>query len=575
MDYLACLAQSSVLIHLSPIDWLILLGFIAFIICMGFYLKKFARTDDDFFLAGRRNSAWVAGVAFMSANMGAMEVIGYTGNAVKYGLYCAHFYLISAVPAMLVLGLIMMPFYYSGRIKSIPGYLKERFDEKTRVFNAFIFSVMMVLVSGISLYLLAMIMETVLGWPWHVSVWVAAALVALYVSLAGLISAIFTEVIQFFLIWAGILILPILGLIDIGGINEIWTRLGQVAQMEGHAANYYTSIWANATDPQLNPMQVTWMGLILGIGLAIGFGYWTTDFLIIQRAFSARDMRSARLTPIIGSYFKILLGIVVVLTGLIILTLTKTPQSGLTLMVKENGDVNYDSALPLMMARYFPPGLIGLGITAIVAMLMAGQAGNMSAFTAVWTYDLYGAVFNRKATPGQLVRMGRIATVMGLLLAVAGAYWARSMPTVIDYLQAIASMVLAPGVAIILPGMFIKRMTPHGAFWGMLIGCLSSVVMFLMQQFGVVDHSFFTPIKGAGFMAANFWRAVWAWLISFGMAMIISMFTKPKSDEQLYGLVWGLTRKSHDEQHLPWLRTPEFWAVIAFVIFILLNLYCW
>lgn len=574
------LAQTQI-ISLSAVDWLILVIYVVFVIGIGFYLTRFTKTDEDFFLAGRKNSCWVAGVAFMSANMGAMEVIGYAGNAVKYGMHCAHFYLISAVPAMIVLGLVMMPFYYSGRIKSIPGYLKERFDEKTRVFNAFIFSIMMVLVSGISLHLLAMSMQVCLGWPWYVSVWVAAGLVALYVSLAGLMSAIFTEVIQFFLIWAGILILPVLGLIEIGGPQELLNRLAEVAQSEGHAANYYTSIWSNAADPQLNPMQVTWMSLIFGIGFAIGFGYWTTDFLIIQRAFSARDTRSAQLTPIIGSYFKILLGIVVVCTGLITLALIKDSGSGFELLTKENGDVDYDSALLMMMARYFPVGMIGLGVTAIVAMLCAGQAGNMSAFTAVWTYDLYQALFRKKASQSELVLVGRIATVCGLLLAILAAYFARAMPTVIDFLQAITSMILAPGVAIILPGMFIRRMTPHGAFWGMLVGCVASFGMFLTERIlemaGYSEEfvfSIFSPVANSGFMAANFWRSIWAWLIAFGLAMAISLFTKPRSNEELQGLVWGLTKVRHDE-HVVWYRRPLFWGMVTLAIFVALNLLLW
>ncbi len=571
-------AADAPIITMTGVDWLLLAIYVVFILGIGIYLTRYARTDEDFFLAGRKNSAWVAGVAFMSANMGAMEVLGYTGVAVKYGLQCAHFYLISAVPAMVVLGVFMMPFYYSGRIKSIPGYLKERFDEKTRLFNASIFSVMMVLVSGISLHLLAMMMETILGWPWEVSVWVGAILVALYVSAAGLISAIFTEVIQFFLIWAGILILPVLGLIEVGGPSALWHRLQELAVQAGKNLNYYTSIWSNTTDPGLNPMQVTWMSLILGIGFAIGFGYWTTDFLIIQRAFSARDVRSARLTPIIGSYFKILLGTVVICTGLVAFLLLNDGSKGFQLLTKPNGDVDYDSAMPLMMARYFPPGMIGVGITAIVAMLCAGQAGNMSAFTAVWTYDLYQVIkkklVKREATEKELVRMGRIATVAGLGLAVAGAYAARAMPTVIDYLQAIASMILAPGVAIILPGMFIKRMTPTGAFWGMVTGCAGSFAMFLAQQL-TGNTDMFCPVPKAGFMAANFWRAVWAWCIAFGVAMVVSLFTERKSDGELKGLVWGLGRHDEPQEKVAWYRTPEFWGIVTMVLFVVLNLALW
>ncbi len=565
---MGCLAAAEPLIRLAPVDWSILLVYLVFIVGLGFYLKKYARTDDEFFLAGRKNSAWVAGVAFMSANMGAMEVIGYAGSAVKYGIHCAHFYLIGAVPAMLFLGLFMMPFYYSGRIKSIPGYLKERFDEKTRVLNAAIFSLMMILVSGISLHLLAMIMEVFLGWKWEVSVWVAAALVALYVSMAGLISAIFTEVIQFFLIWAGILILPVLGFIDVGSPAEVWARLQ-------HVGPGYASLWASTADPAANPLHMTWMGIVFGLGLGVAFGYWTTDFLIIQRAFSAKDLRSARLTPIIGSYFKMLLGVVVVSAGIVALVLMKDQGSGFQLLEKAKGGVDYDSALPLLMARYFPRGLIGLGVTAVVAMLMAGQAGNMSAFSAVWTYDLYKSVIHKGATNEQLVLMGRISTVAGLGLAVAGAYVARSMPTVIDYLQAIASVILAPGVAVILLGMIWKRMTPHGAFWGMLIGFSSAFMMFLMQKLEWVGTSFFTPIQGAGFMAANFWRAIWSWLIAAGLAVGISLFTKPRKDEELVGLVWSLTRIEHEEEKVAWYRTPGFWAAVSAVLFVFFNLYFW
>ena len=564
------LVAAQPLIHLAPVDWSILLVYLVFIVGLGFYLKKFARTDDEFFLAGRKNSAWVAGVAFMSANMGAMEVIGYAGAAVKYGIHCAHFYLVGAVPAMLFLGLFMMPFYYSGRIKSIPGYLKERFDEKTRVLNAAIFSLMMILVSGISLHLLAMIMEVFLGWSWEMSVWVAAALVALYVSMAGLISAIFTEVIQFFLIWAGILILPVLGFIDVGSPAEVWARLQ-------HVGTGYASLWASTGHAAMNPLHMTWMGIVFGLGLGVAFGYWTTDFLIIQRAFSAKDLRSARLTPIIGSYFKMLLGIVVVSAGIVALVLLHDKGSGFHLLEKAGGKIDYDSALPLLMVRYFPRGLIGLGVTAVVAMLMAGQAGNMSAFSAVWTYDLFKSVIKKDATNEQLVLMGRISTVVGLGLAVVGAYVARSMPTVIDYLQAIASVILAPGVAIILLGMIWKRMTPDGAFWGMLIGFSSAFFMFVIEKnewFGVKVGTF-APVEGAGFMAANFWRAIWSWLIAAGLAVGISLFTKPRKDEELVGLVWALTKIRREEDKAAWYRTPAFWAALSAALFVFFNVYFW
>jgi SSS family solute:Na+ symporter len=514
-------------------DWAILAVYLGFVIWIGFYLRKFTKTDEDYFLAGRRNSSMIAGVAFMSANMGALEVVGYAGQGVEYGLYAMHFYLIGAIPAMLFLGVFMMPFYYSGKIKSIPGYLKERYDEKTRVLNAITFSIMMVLVSGIALYALALVLRTFLGWNWDMCIWLSAALVALYVTLSGLMSAIFTEVIQFFLIWAAILLLPILGIVDLGGPAKAFSNLPHM----------YTSIWSTSASSASNPMMVSWPALVFGLGFAISFGYWTTDFLIIQRAFSAKDVRSARMAPIIGSYFKILLGLVVVGAGMVGLALLKDPNSGFALL-HDGGKIKYDSVMPLLMMRYFPPGLVGIGVTALVAMFMAGQAGNMSAFNTVWTYDIYQSVINKKASSQHLIWVGRIATIVGILLSIAGAYWAKSMPTIIDYLQAISSWILAPAVAIILLGMFVKWISPDGAFWGMLVGMLVSFSLFIALQLGWISAGAVSPSGGEGMMAANFWRALWAWLISTGVATAISAFTKKRPQEELVGLVRSLTPKT-------------------------------
>jgi solute:Na+ symporter, SSS family len=556
-------------IAMSIYDWLILAIYIAFVAWMGFYLKKFTKTDDDFFLAGRRNSMWVCGVAFMSANMGSMEVIGYAGQSVKYGLYAAHFYLIGAIPAMLFLGVFMMPFYYHSKIKSIPGYLKARFNESTRVFNAGMFVVNMILVSGIALYLQALVFHTFLGWNWDLSIWLAAAFVAVYVTLSGLMSAMFTEIIQFFLIWAGIMLLPILGMVEIGGPAEI----------QNHLSTAYTALWSTSGNPANNPMYVTWGGLVLGLGFVISFGYWTTDFLIIQRAFSAKDLRSARMTPIIGSYFKLLLGIVVVGSGMVALTLMSNPSSGFNLLV-ENGKINYDSVMPMLMKRYFTPGLIGVGVTSLVAMFMAGMAGNMSSFNAVWTYDIYHSVINKNASHQQLLRVGRIATVVGILLSIVGAYIARSMPTVIDYLQAISSMFLAPSIAVILLGMFSKRITPKGGFWGFTIGTVMSVALFLAQEFHFMRASVIVPgFDGADaqvYMAANFWRSVWTFLLAASAAITVSFFTEPRTDAELEGYVKGLVEKEDTiSQKLPFYQQPAFWAGVTFVILVAINIYFW
>ncbi len=544
-------------------DWAILLVYLGFVVWVGFFLKKFTKTDEDYFLAGRRNSAFVAGVAFMSANMGALEVVGYAGQGAEYGLFALHFYLIGAIPAILFLGIFMMPFYYKNRIKSTPGYLKERYDEKTRVLNAISFSLMTVLSAGISLYALALVLKTFLGWDWDLSIWLSAGFVALYIILSGLLSAIFTEIMQFFLIWGGILLLPVLGIVDLGGPGKAFANLPAV----------YTHLWSIAGSAADNPMKLDWPALVFGLGFGISFGYWTTDFLIIQRAFSAKDVRSARLAPIIASYFKILLGFVVVGSGMVGLALMRDPHSGFALL-HTDGRVNYDSVIPLLMMRYFPPGLVGVGVTSLIAMFMAGQAGNMSAFNTVWTYDIYQSVINKSASQKNLIWMGRAATVVGILLSIIGAYWAKSMPTIIDYLQAIASWILAPAVAVILLGMLVKWISPDGAFWGMLIGTIVSFAMFMALQLGWITPGAIAPGGTASAMAANFWRALWAWLISSGIAVGVSLFTEKRPEAELVGLVRGLSVKE-EVAEIPLYKKPVFWASITVVVFIILNIVFW
>jgi SSS family solute:Na+ symporter len=550
-------------IHLSVIDWIIMAVYIGFVIWIGFYLKRYMQSDKDFFLAGRKNSAWVAGIAFMSANMGALEVIGYAGQTVKYGIFAAHFYLIGAIPAMLFLGIFMMPFYYKNKIKSVPGYLKERFDEKTRLLNAISFALEMILVSGIALYALALVLHTFIGWNWDLCIFVSAGLVALYVSLSGLLSAIFTEIIQFFLIWAGLLLIPISGIID----------LGSPAHIASGISHTYTSLWAASALAADNPMHISWYGLVFGLGFAASFGYWTTDFLVIQRAFSAKDLRSAKLAPIIATFFKILLGFAVVGSGFVALSLLHDPGSSFTLLQKGSG-VNYDSTIPLLMMRYFPSGMIGLGVTTLVAMFMAGQAGNMSALNTVWTYDIYQVIFNKDATQRELLWMGRAATIVGIILSIGAAYWARSMPTIIDFLLAINSFILVPAMMIILLGMFFKKITPDGAFWGMLTGMVSSFIMFLLLEIGLIGPSAITPSAGASPMAANLWRALWASLISGIVAVAVSFFTIPHSAGELKELVKGLSKPLKTKKY-KFYRTPEFWAGVSFVIFVIVDVYFW
>lgn len=555
-------------IGLSFIDWVIILVYFGFVLGIGWYLRRFTTSQEDFFLAGRKNSMWVAGLAFLSANLGALELLGMTGNTFKYGMYVAHFYWIGAIPAMLFLGIYMMPFYYSSKINSVPGYLKLRFDEKTRVLNGVAFAGMTLLVSGINLYAMALVLHTFLGWNWDVSMWASAITVAIYVGLSGLMSAIFTEIIQFFLIWFGLFLISILGIIEIGSLNEIIARINQYNTQVS-----FTTLWSSSSNPMQNGMFIHWGGIVLGLGFVLSFGYWTTDFLVIQRAFSAKDLRSARMTPILASFFKMALPFIVIVAGLIAIVLSNDPKSGFTLL-HDGGHVNYDSALPLLIARYYPSGLVGLGITALLAGFMAGQAGNISAFNTVWTYDIYRAVLNKKATDSHLLWMGRVSTIVGVALSLVTAYWAKSFPSIMDYMQAIFSWVNAPLFATMLLGMFIWWITPNGAFWGLVAGMLSSFTMYLAVKFQWINESIITMSNVRSDMATNFWRAWWAWLICAGVTIIISLFTKKRSKEELVGLVKGLTQENHD-QPVPFIKRPEFFAVISLIILIILNLLFW
>ncbi len=550
-------------IGLQWIDWIVILFYFAFIIGLGFYLRRFTKNQEDFFLAGRRNSSWVAGLAFLSANLGALELLGMTGNTFKYGMYVAHFYWVGAIPAMLFLGLYMMPFYYSSRIHSVPGYLKLRFDEKTRILNAFAFAVMTVLVSGINLYAMALVLRTFLGWDWDASLWISAATVGVYVYLSGLLSAIFTEIVQFFLIWFGLFLVSVLGLVEIGGWDQLFSKVPAS----------FSTLWSTSGDPSQNGMEITWAGIVLGLGFVLSFGYWTTDFLVVQRAFSAKDLKAARMTPIIASFFKMGVPFIVIIAGLIAWVLANDPNSGFKLL-SDGGQVNYDSALPLLIARYYPPGLIGLGVTALLAGFMAGQAGNVSAFNTVWTYDIYRAAIKKDASDDHLLLVGRITTIFGVIISVGTAYWAKSFPSIMDYMQAIFSWVNAPLFATMLLGMFVVWITPNGAFWGLIAGMSSSFLMFLAVKFDWMDKGLVTLSQVSSDMAVNFWRAWWAWLICFVVTIVVSLFTEKKPREELVGLVKGLTVESALAKP-PFYKSVEFFAILSCIVLLILNFYFW
>jgi SSS family solute:Na+ symporter len=557
--------------RLNPVDVLILLLYFALVIFIGFYVKGSTNTSEEFFLAGREMSAWVAGLSFVSANLGSLELMGWAGAAYQYGMLATHWYWIGAIPAMLFLGIVMMPFYYISKTHSVPGYLHLRFGEGARAVSAVSFALMTILMSGVNMYAMAVVMQTVLGWNLTFSIWVGAGTVALYVMLGGLRSAIINEVLQFVLIWAGAATIPILGLIEAHG----WTNLkAQIATNVGNAN--YTHLWSTLGGFKDNPMGVHWTGIVFGLGFVISFGYWTTDFLVVQRVLSANSLRSAKMAPVIGAVFKMAVPLIVILPGLIALGLHNADGSMVFHLVpgsiaKATGQHSYDDVLPLMLIRYCGPGLLGLGITALIAGFMSGMAGNISAFSTVWTYDLYGAFLNKEASDRHYVAMGRWSTAIGMLVSIATAYLVMNAASIMDYVQALFSFFIAPLFGTVILGMLWKRATRAGGFWGLLAGTAASIGMFVWVRVNDDALRFIAMSPNARPMAENLYRALWSWLICVGVTVIVSLMTKPMPTVQLAGLVYGVTPLPSDGAENLW-QKPAFWAVIVIVVFFILNI---
>ncbi len=559
---------------LSPIDIAVLALYFVVVIFIGFYVKGSTNTSEEFFLAGREMSAWIAGLSFVSANLGSLELMGWAGAAYQYGILAAHWYWIGAIPAMLFLGIVMMPFYYISKTHSVPGYLQLRFGEGARSVSAVSFALMTVLMSGVNMYSMALVMKVVLGWNISFSIWIGAVTVAIYVMLGGLRSAIINEVLQFVLIWAGAALIPILGLIEAGG----WSNLkAQIAANLG--SNDYTHLWSTLGHFKDNPMGVHWTGIVFGLGFVISFGYWTTDFLVVQRVLSANNLRAAKMAPIIGAAFKMAVPLIVIVPGLLALTVLKNPDGSIMHLVGEDvaaatGQHSYNEVLPLMLIRYCGPGLLGLGITALVAGFMSGMAGNVSAFSTVWTYDLYGAYMKKNAPDSHYVSMGRWSTIVGMLLSVGTAYLVANAASIMDYVQALFSFFIAPLFGTVVLGMLWKRATSAGGFWGLLAGTVSSIAMWIWVQRDAGALQYIALSPDAKPMAENLYRALWSFVICVVITFVVSMLTKPTPVAQLAGLVYGATEIPDDGADALWQR-PIFWAIIVIVVFFILNLIFW
>jgi len=546
--------------RLQLIDYSIIVIYFLFVIGIGFLLKKRIKTGNDFLMSNRSIPLWITSLAFISANLGAQEVLGMAASGAKYGLYTAHYYWLGAAFAMIFLGIYMMPFYYGSKARSVPEYLKLRFDEKTRTFNAGTFAVMTVFSSGISLYALASLLEIILGWDFNVSIWLAALIVLIYILLGGLTSAVYNEVLQFFLIVLGIAPLVYIGMQKAGGIDGIVQNVD----------NAKLHVWKGMASASTNPMGVDAFSLIFGLGFVLAFGYWCTDFLVVQRAMISRNINDARRTPIIAAVPKIFMPIIVILPGIILLALQKT-GTGFELPKTPSGDVNYNMALPVLLQNLYPSGILGVGITALIASFMSGMAGNVTAFNTVWTFDIYQSHIKKHASENHYLWVGKATTVVGILISIATAYVARGFNSIMDLLQLVFSFVNAPLFATFFLGMFWKKTTANGAFWGLVSGTAAAA---LTHGLTVAEgkggwigsvHEFYSGTSQAFNIAGI------AFIVCFVMTALISSFTERKQDNELVGLVYSLTPKTKDATKV-WYKNPLWLGVVVLIITLVLNI---
>ena len=642
------------LVQLGMIDYFILALYVVFVLGIGWALRAYMKTSSDFLTSGRSIPAWVTGLAFLSANLGALELVGMAGSGAKYGIATAHFYWVGAIPAMVFLAVFMMPFYYGSKARSVPEYLKMRFDERTRALNSITFAVMTVFASGISMNALAKLLHQLLGWDYHVSLWICSVVVLFYVLKGGLTSAIYTEVLQFFMIVLGFAPVVWLALKDVGG----WGRMTAALQTVGAAParlglnerTFAPDAWTSAWKPLIggpanNPMGVDLFAMVFGLGFVLSFGYWCTNFLVVQRAMAAKDMSAARRTPLIAAVPKMFFPVLVILPGMLAVALAtqaskeyslpprlvassametavsavkaapvaddeaavaqvakatglKMSQQKVAALVAENATTplaesvlktriqsavaenDYDGVILSLVTRYCPSGLLGLALTALLASFMSGMAGNVTAFNTVWTYDLYQAYIAKNKTDEHYLWMGRSVTVVGILLSIACAYFASNYSNAMDVVQLVFGFVNAPLFATFVLGMFWKRTTSHGAFFGLLFGTGTSALFHALT----LASGNAPGIKGgylqvlATFpseMAQNFWLATFAFLACFLITFGISVATKrTKSDEELKGLVYSLTPRIADHEKHP-LARPAVLGSILLGMCVILNIIFW
>lgn len=560
------LADANLRLDASPIDYVLLAFYFALVLGIGYMARKSVSSSLDFFLSGRSLPAWVTGLAFISANLGAVEIMGMSANGVLYGLPTVHYFWIGAIPAMLFLGIVMMPFYYGSKVRSVPEFMLRRFGKPAHLVNGISFASAQILIAGANLFLLASVVNLLLGWPLWVSIIVAAVVVLSYTALGGLSAAIYNEVLQFFVIVAALLPLTIVGLVKVGGWQGLVDKLS--ADPGGEAQ---LSSWPGDNLTGFGNSFLSILGLVFGLGFVLSFGYWTTNFVEVQRAMASKSMSAARRTPIIGAFPKMLIPFIVIIPGMIAaVTVSEYVQDKQILL--DGGDapsgVTANNAILLLMRDLLPNGMLGVAIAGLLASFMAGMAANLSSFNTVFTYDIWQSYVKKNESDGYYLRLGRVVTAAGTVLAVGTAFIASNSGNILTYLQDLFSFFNAPLFATFILGMFWKRMTPTAGWVGLVAGTASAITVWLLSQAGVLGLTG----QGISFVAAGT-----AFVVDIAVSVGVSLATAPKPESQLVGLVYSLTPKEslkHDEtgEDAGWYRKPGLLAGIVLILTIALNI---
>jgi SSS family solute:Na+ symporter len=547
---------TQVRLNTNAIDYAIVIAYFIVVLGVGFVARRYIRTSLDYFLSGRSLPAWITGLAFISANLGATEVLGMAANGAQYGVATVNYYWIGAIPAMVFLGLVMMPFYYGSKVRSVPEYLLQRFNPAAHQFNSWTFALATILIAGVNLYALALVLKFLLGWPIIVGIVVAAFIVAAYITLGGLSSAIYNEVLQFFVILAALIPIAIVGLHDVGG----WSGLQEKVKHTKLAEAGLHALQGTGVGHVDNPIGVSWIGIVFGLGFVLAFGYWTTNFAEVQRALSAKNLSAAQRTPLIGAVPKLFLPFVMILPGMIALVVI--PKLG-------SGDaLQYNNSIPLLMNKYLPNGMLGIALTGLMASFMAGVAANVSAFNTVVTTDLVEPYFKPGQPDGWYVNFGRVATIGGIAISILTALIASSYSNLMNYLQALFSIFNAPLFATFIIGMFWRRMTPAAGLWGLVAGTIAAATTFILYKANAVSFG--------SDLAESMWGAGLAFVVDAVVTVLVTARTQPKPVEELRGLVYGMANvdESAAVSHR-WWESPSLLGGFTLVGALILTIVFW